>query len=225
MSRLNNTKKAAILYNALDNPKLYVEINKLLVERFKFNEKVRIASIEQGMPIKEYTKHHNVIKKANEAYLTAYGGGVNNMYTDKSIQCKTLTDTYHSYLYFLSAPLKMLHLETYTWFNVQNQSVNINSNNTNNIINIKIMSPGKFTYTSKTDPLYLENKDLVKRTLAAIKIVEDLKEEISHVLDSVITVKRLLEVWPEALQFLPAIEPKKHLPMVLTNNINSALGL
>lgn len=69
------------------------------------------------------------------------------------------------------------------------------------------------------------------RLEAALKDLEGKHNELSELfnriwtlLESVNTVKRLLEVWPEAAQFIPTPPPRRSLA-INTSDINKALGI
>lgn len=69
---------------------------------------------------------------------------------------------------------------------------------------------------------YLEAKDMLSRTR------QQARRDISAVLKSVHTDKRLLEVWPEVKPFLQEIvplQPKSNLPAVPIQNLNTMLKL
>jgi len=56
---------------------------------------------------------------------------------------------------------------------------------------------------------------------------EAIKRKVGALLNTCTTVKRLLDVWPEAKELLPAKlqESKTQLPMVQTSELNSIIGL
>lgn len=53
-----------------------------------------------------------------------------------------------------------------------------------------------------------------------------LEAQLRGLLDGITTIKKLLEVWPEARELLPATEAKAaNLPTVLVSSLNAAIGL
>ncbi|MFH1806866.1 MAG: Nmad5 family putative nucleotide modification protein [Pseudomonadota bacterium] len=66
----------------------------------------------------------------------------------------------------------------------------------------------------------LENR---RSVLSADK--RDAKAQAGAVLYSAGTVKRLLEIWPEVKPFIPAEPPQAQLPVIITADLNKALGL
>ena len=51
--------------------------------------------------------------------------------------------------------------------------------------------------------------------------------DVRAVLNSVTTIKKLIEVWPEVVELLPKVEavPSSSLPAVLAHNLNKTIGL
>lgn len=66
----------------------------------------------------------------------------------------------------------------------------------------------------------LENKE---RQLSEKK--SNLRAEVRAVLNSVTTINRLLAVWPEAKELIPAQAARVNLPSVNVESLNSAIGL
>lgn len=78
---------------------------------------------------------------------------------------------------------------------------------------------GWFPKTSKAIKEAME-KDLQERERA-------LRAKVKAVIESVTTVGRLVEVWPEVQDFLPEVMagPKGNLPATLISDLNAELGL
>lgn len=77
------------------------------------------------------------------------------------------------------------------------------------------------------DPLVLKFHELLNRETDLDKRCRDLKAKIRAVLNSCTTVKKLLDVWPEAKELLPEQleEARPQLPAVQTADLNAAIGL
>lgn len=85
-----------------------------------------------------------------------------------------------------------------------------------------------------SDPALLGGSQLVDQIFALDDQSKKLKEEINHltasinaVLNSVTTDKKLIEIWPESVAFIPAAEKasQSNLPALQISELNKALGL
>lgn len=76
-------------------------------------------------------------------------------------------------------------------------------------------------------PLVLQFHSLENRGADLDKRRNDLRDSVRAVLNSCTTIKKLLTVWPEAKELLPASleEARSQLPAVQTAELNAALGL
>ena len=76
-------------------------------------------------------------------------------------------------------------------------------------------------------PLVLQFHELTNREAAIEKRSSDLRIQVNAVLDSCTTVKKLLDVWPEAKELLPTYveEARPQLPAVQTAELNALIGL
>lgn len=76
-------------------------------------------------------------------------------------------------------------------------------------------------------PLVLKFHELENRSADLQKRRDTLRQTIRAVLNSCTTVKKLLDVWPEAKELLPTQleEARSTLPAVQTAELNAALGL
>lgn len=76
-------------------------------------------------------------------------------------------------------------------------------------------------------PLVLQFHELTNRGADIEKRSSDLRIQVNAVLDSCTTVKKLLDVWPEAKELLPTDveEARPQLPAVQTAELNALIGL
>lgn len=81
-----------------------------------------------------------------------------------------------------------------------------------------LMLPSSHQLSERFEALESKKKELDKRK-------HELKTEIRAVLDSVSTVGKLLAVWPESKELIPAASQKATLPSVSVESLNAAIGL
>lgn len=76
-------------------------------------------------------------------------------------------------------------------------------------------------------PLGAEFYELEKRKEEIENRKNVIKAQVSAIVDSVATVKKLLEIWPEARELLPPNEQPviSNVPAVLITSLNAAIGL
>lgn len=81
-----------------------------------------------------------------------------------------------------------------------------------------LMLPADHPLSVQFESLELKSKELSKRK-------SNLESEVRAVLESVTTVGKLLSVWPEAKELIPAQSQKASLPSVNVETLNTVIGL
>lgn len=91
---------------------------------------------------------------------------------------------------------------------------------------VAVVSPDH-PYLSLDKQLDAAREDISNKESALKEQKRELKVRAIAVIESVTTVKRLLEVWPEVHDFLPEENagPSGNLPTILIADLNTALGL
>lgn len=148
---------------------------------------------------------------------------------------------------FSEVDRKRLSAAPQGWF-PKSTSVKVAVEDTNEVLEIKFAEPQRVPYEVhdnrhsthiasiiKPDHPYMAARNAV-RDAKAIKEAMDkdlqereraLRAKVKAVVESVTTVGRLVEVWPEVQDFLPEVMagPKGNLPATLISDLNAELGL
>lgn len=76
-------------------------------------------------------------------------------------------------------------------------------------------------------PLSAEFYELQQRDSELLERKNVIKAQVSAIVDSVATIKKLLEIWPEARELLPPNEQPviSNVPAVLITSVNAVIGL
>lgn len=87
------------------------------------------------------------------------------------------------------------------------------------------ITPNSYTLLAD-DPLTAEFHAIHEEQQALDKQRCDLTTNVSAAVQSVTTIKKLLEVWPEAAELIPeAVAPAKQLPALQREDLNAMIGL
>tara|TARA_Y100001938_G_scaffold149998_1_gene239123 strand:- start:4581 stop:5201 length:621 start_codon:yes stop_codon:yes gene_type:complete len=84
-----------------------------------------------------------------------------------------------------------------------------------------------FVNIADNEPLIQEHSAIELEKEAVHNLKQSVEANVSTVLDTVTTVKKLLEVWPEAGELLPKSEAgaSMHLPAIQVTQLNAMIGL
>lgn len=87
------------------------------------------------------------------------------------------------------------------------------------------IAPSSYTLLAD-DPLTAEFHAICEEQQVLDKQRSDLTANVSAAVRSVTTIKKLLEVWPEAAELIPeAVAPAKQLPALQREDLNAMIGL
>lgn len=103
-----------------------------------------------------------------------------------------------------------------------------NEDERRHILNLK--SPevcNKTNYILSDSPYLKDLKESFEYVEKYKKDLKDLEKEVLSTLSSISTVKKLLDIWPEAKELIPSkiLEVKTNLPALKTDKLNSLIGL
>jgi hypothetical protein len=200
MTRLNSYIRAAILEKAIAKSSIKARADALKDRRIAFVEACRIDALGG---------------KAQAAKLEKLGAKINKLIEDagvsENIRRKSMFRTdYHIYLNiaglstngYFGHGFSYAHKEVYK------------------------ITPENHTIIGGT-PLHEEFLAIEHEDGAILSDQADLRNGVRAMINSVTTIEKLIEVWPEAVELMPdTVKPAgSNLPAVLPENLNKLIGL
>lgn len=201
MTKLTKAVKEQIVENAVEKSGLIDEHNKIIQRRAEWANNVRLFAIG-GIEV--------------EKQLIA----INEQY---EVLCESVPKS----LRLSGRP--PVRFDTDIYVNVAGVSFSANFNghiHYNDCAHIQRVSPSKFTLLAD-NPLVAEFHEIHNQQEEYENKVLTLRNSVNGVIANITTVKKLLDVWPEAKELLPPYIEKQtvNLPMVQTVDLNKLIGL
>jgi hypothetical protein len=201
MTKLTKEVKEQIIQNAVKKSGLIDEHNKIVQRRAEWANNVRLFAIGG---VDEEKK----LIAINEQYLTARESVPNSLKGDLRKPVKTRNETY----------VNVAGISFSAYFNGH-----VEYNNREQVYRI---SPSNVTLLADNQ-LVAEFHEIHNQQVEYDNKLSNLKNSVAGVIEKITTVKKLLDVWPEAKELLPDNIEKQvvNLPAVQTADLNKMIGL
>lgn len=201
MTKLTKAVKEQIIQNAVNKSGLIDEHDKIVQRRAEWANNVRLFSIGG---VDEEKK----LIAINEQYESLCESVPKSLRLSGRPPVMTDTDIY----------VNVAGVSFYAHFNGQLNSYSSDS--------VRKISPAKITILAD-NPLVAEFHEIHNQQEEYDNKLSNLKNSVAGVIEKITTVKKLLDVWPEAKELLPDNIDKQvvNLPAVQTADLNKMIGL
>lgn len=201
MTKLTKAVKEQIVKNAVEKSGLIDEHNKIIQRRAEWANNVRLFAIG-GVEVEKQ------LIAINEQYEVLCESVPKNLQGNRRRPARQRNETY----------VNVAGISFYAYFNGC-----LDYNFCDQIYRI---SPDSVTLLAD-NPLVAEFHEIHNQQEEYDNKVVTLRNSVNGVIANITTVKKLLDVWPEAKELLPADIEKQtvNLPMVQTADLNKLIGL